>query len=214
MSFGRKSRQPQFQPFKVVLPTGDRIVQRYNDGAIEVVPKLSQASKHQLAQSNRAIKQLTNELIRRPGQERELINSQKQLFYDRLRRAIDEASNARVSQTRSDLARRFGGSLNATFGNDLLSRLERERLNATREAQTDSTLFGQYLLNAADQSRLLKLQALQGQMGALLGPAHAMLPSMMRNAEMMRETLSRQQQQQGSGFWQAIGSVARFALPF
>jgi hypothetical protein len=169
--------------------------------------QLTPTFRRNLNRNQTLIQQLTNQLVRPPQAETRRIQSYQNTFFDKLRNAINQSADASYSKTQSDLAKRFGGSLASTFGTDLLSRLEKNRLGAIEDARTEAELVGQQLFQEAEQSRIRKLQALQNQF--------SQLASALRDTDLMRQVLSRQQSENRSGgLLNILGRVARFSIPF
>lgn len=167
---------------------------------------LSSLSKSQLTKTQNYINQLSDELIQPPALESRRIESYQKQLFDRLYKTINESASLRSSETRSDLAQRFGGSLNSTFGADLLSRVEGERLGAIEGAKLDSLLFGHQLAEDANTARIRKLQALQGNLSDL--------SSTYRNANYMKETLLRQDREDRAQNRFSLLSTVTNLIPF
>lgn len=80
--------------------------------------------------------------------------------FEQLATSINDEAQQQRSQLESQNAQRFGGSLNATFGNDLLARQEAVRLANLQQARLATT--------EAAQERLAQQQAARQQRLALL----------------------------------------------
>jgi hypothetical protein len=147
-------------------------------------PKIPQASLDQLNWTQQAMSRLSRDLVQRPGAEAQKIESYQKQLFEKLSQAIHESADASLSRTQSNLAKRFGGSISSTFGTDLLSRIEKQRMQSISDAQLDASLTGYQLANELDQMKTRKLSALQGQFSHL--------SSQMHNSAYMREALRRQ----------------------
>lgn len=212
---GRKSSAPPppspLSTLEIRLPGGDRITQKVDDGNLVIQPVLSAFNRRELSRNQKRLSQLSQELVSTPSQEAKRIAQSQQAFFEKLRRSINESANLSTSKTQSDLAKRFGGSLNTTFGNDLLARIEKNRLGAITDAQADASLYGQELFNTAQQSRMQKIQLLQGQLNSILSPSTSLLPYSLRNAEMMRNVAERHQERQENRSLDTMLGVAGLA---
>ncbi len=193
MSFGSKPKQPEFSPFTFRLPTGDQVRQVYEDGRLIIEPVLSAFNRRQLLQNQRNIARLSQELGRSSTAENRQVASYRNQFLQQMRQAIDSSADLSRSQTLSDLSNRFGGRYSATFGNDLLSRLEKNRQSALSEASANALLLGEQLRNEADQNRIRRIQLLQGLNSGLQQPLQSSLSALMPNSQVMQQVLSRQQ---------------------
>lgn len=145
-----------------------------------------------------------------PAAEAKQIESYKKAFLDKLKNTIQDSTRLSLSQTQSDLAKRFGGSINTTFGADLLGQIEKNKLQAMQDAQLEATQVGRELYDDAQKARVQKLNALMG--------VYDQVYSKFRDQRMLKETMNRyisQQPQQSprrSLLGQAFSTVGRFAL--
>lgn len=192
MSFGRRSSNQSYSP---------------NQSALDF---LSPSTRSQVIKTQNSMAKLAGEIVKTPTVENKRVESYQKTLFDKLRKAIDETSNLRLAETESNLAQRFGGSLNSTFGNDLLGRIEKERLNAVENAKMDATLAGNQFAEDLNVSRINKLKALQGYFSNLSSTA--------RDTSYIKEMLARQANQDKSirrnKFMDIVSKATGFIFPF
>jgi hypothetical protein len=87
--------------------------------------------------------------------------------FDQLAQAINDEAQQQRSQLESQNAQRFGGSLNATFGTDLLARQEAARLSTLQQARLATTEAAQERLAQREANRQQRLGLLASVLDAL-----------------------------------------------
>jgi hypothetical protein len=188
------------------------VTQHHENGMLTSRTMLSPTNRRILADSQAQLSQLTAELSERPAAEVQQIQSFQDTFFNKLRHAIDTGFADDTDRTRSNLAHRFGGALQSTFGNDLLSRLDQNRLNAVKDAQADSLMAGHDLAADKDTSRLRRIQLLQNQ---IAGISQSAMDAAERG-QVFQNVLSRQNtlkpQRRGSMLRLLSGLISPFSL--
>jgi hypothetical protein len=174
---------------------------------------LSDFEQKQYLTDQKRLARLTGELMRQPRAEAKQAQSFQEMFVNQLRSTIDESVNSSLSDARSDLAKRFGGAYNATFGNDLLSKIEGERFKSIRDAKIDASLMGQQLLENANQARMQKIQLLQGQLSNLQAAGYLQFH---RSPDILNGAVNRYQSNESNrgGILGKVLGAARNFLPF
>lgn len=108
--------------------------------------------------SQDALQNLAQNLAQPSDQMVQNINQQSQDFYNLQAQNINNESNNEYDQTESDLAKRFGGAYNATFGATTLGQIQKNRLNALATAGEQATLYGQDLYNQDQANQINRFQ--------------------------------------------------------
>ena len=169
MSLGRRRRQPEPAPiqplttrFEVNAPTGDRVISEQVGTTQRINTELSPLSQRLVGLSSNEVNRLANTLAR-PNKQREqkLVDLSNRQFTS-LSDAINRSADDQVSLLRSQNAQRFGGSLNSTFGNDAIARVEGERQRELRDARLSSDLDATNRLRAEDTDRINRLNVFNG----------------------------------------------------
>ncbi len=209
--------------FQFTLPSGDRLKQAFSQKQILTMPQLSARNQQRVNQLTAGLDRLTADFLGGNVSEAKQAASYRDAFFEKLRGAINEGAAGSADEIRSDLAKRFGGTSYATFGNDLLARVEKNRLNALSGAKLDAEAAANQLLQDLEHRKLQRIQTLQGQLSALREPLYSVMPYAFRNAEqhintqMMREALKRQQAPQPkkkSSTLSTLANIAGKALDF
>lgn len=161
MSSGRKKTKaptiaapPQVTQYQFNSPTGD-LYSTLREGNIESYNSALTAQKQRAVQtSNQALSDLADDLSYRDSRRAEAIESRARDFYDLQADAINSQANDMLSTAKSDLSKRFGGTYNATFGNDFLARMEKNRLNQLSGASKEASLLAEDMYQQDETSRL------------------------------------------------------------
>lgn len=193
MSLGsRRSGGPDFQElanslglggsrqYTIATPDGDTLTHIIEQGGESISTRLSPRNQTLLDQANRGVEEVLQQLSATPSQDIEQSNAIRDQLFGRLSTAINEASSQTSGQTRSDLSKRLGGQYNSTFGNELLSRIERERLGAIGDAQVDADSTAQQYLDQQQAMRYQRLNLLNDQIQRITAPLNSLLPDSMR----------------------------------
>ena len=170
MSFGSKkssgdvkvSAPPRITQTDFTLPSGDRFTSRSKGRTQYFESFLNPQSQAVVDESLQGLQGLAREL-RAPDQDRlKQIAQRGQDFYDLQASGINAAYDDRLKQTQADLNKRFGGAYNATFGTDLIARLENERVGSLGGAMKESGLLAEDLVSADEASRMNRFALFEG----------------------------------------------------
>lgn len=224
MSLGRKKNKDVSAP-KIVapprvteaeygLPTGDRYLSRQEGHRETTESLLSPMTRETVARGQQALVDLAGELSSPDARRMQEIHRRGQDFFDLQAQGIHADADARFAQTASDLSRRFGGSYNATFGTDLLGRLEMNRLNQLYAARKEAALYGEDLARADEDSRIRRFQLFQNYLGDLNNQArgHATMGATLLQNERNRDqdlAIMRAQLAQQAGRYNQQAELAR-----
>ncbi len=176
MSIGRKKTKvsepkiaapPAITQGEYTLPTGDRYLSRQQGHREITEALLSPLTRQTVDRGQQAMVQLADELARPDARRMADIQERSQTFFERQARGIHEEADDQVMRAASDLGKRFGGTYNATFGTDLLARLEQNRLEQLAAARLDASLYGEDLARADEESRIQRFQLFQNYLGDL-----------------------------------------------
>lgn len=240
MSFGREKRTPAPPPrppeppritrVETLSPLGDQVVTEEAGNVQRTFSKLSTPTRRILDTSRNAVQGLATQLASPDStRQRDLQRLQEDLFSSQAA-AINSASDRSAGAIRSQNAQRFGGALNATFGNQLLGELEGQRQRSLADARLESDLIARELENTRTQSRIQRLQVFQGLLNNSVQPLFnsnrdaAQVLDNARDRSLRRiEALERQSQNQerqrqtrrsafGSTFGSLLGGVGGFLL--
>jgi hypothetical protein len=167
MPIGRKKKTtdiqapPPVSSVSYTSPLGDvfTTVQRGARQLNQVT--LSPGSQRLVEDSRLGMQQSVNELGVSTPERLQQIRDRGADFYSGLADVINEESGREQSKLRSQMAQRFGGSLGATFGNDLLARQENNRLRRLTDARQQAGLLGEDLYREDEADRTRRLNAFQ-----------------------------------------------------
>lgn len=181
MSLGRKKAKevkivapPPITRVEFNSPTGDRYVTTTSGGKQTFESYLNPTTKMTVQESLKGLNQLAKELNQPDPVRQQAIDQRSRDFYDLQATGINRDADAQISKTRSNLAQRFGGAYNATFGTNLLARLEENRLGQLAEAHKQSALLGEDLYRADENSRIRRFSLFQNYLADLNNQARGL----------------------------------------
>ena len=170
MTLGRKPAKvknpviaapPQITEAAFTAPTQDQYYVQREGNQQQFGANLSPATYQTVQSSQDALQSLADELSS-PDEQRMMDIAQKGLDYYALQaQGINAESDERFSQAQSDLAKRFGGAFNSTFGTDFLARLEQNRLSQLSSAAKDASLVAEDLYTQDEESRMRRFELFQ-----------------------------------------------------
>ncbi len=161
MSVGKKASvkapainaPPQVTQYDFLSPTGDRYTSRRENNFEINESFLTPQTRQTIGTSLDALDNLASELhmpdVRRVNQ----INQRGLDFYNLQAQGINAEADQIFGKAASDLSKRFGGTYNATFGTDYLSRLENNRLSNLSNAGKEAMLLAEDLYLQDEDSR-------------------------------------------------------------
>lgn len=167
MPFGRKKANPV-----KIAPSGPAVLRtRTGDGqgnlsTSEITPDGTLLTDTQLSPERQALGQLSQRNLTRLATElsqggtatdRDTARRLSESTYTSLSRTINGESSAQRDLVRSELSRRFGGTTAATFGNELLARVEGERLGSLSQARAEADAAGADQLRDLENARIQRL---------------------------------------------------------
>ncbi len=180
MSFGKKksktpkikiSAPPAIQQFEFRSPTGD-VFKTRQEGTTQVnESQLGDFSQNVVSQSQQGISNLADALKRPDAQRAADIRRRSDDQFQLQAQNINQEADTIFSKARSTLAKRFGGSINSTFGNDLLARLEGNRLGQLTDARRRSNLLGEQLALSDEDSKIRRIGVFQSFLNDLTAQA-------------------------------------------
>lgn len=182
MAFGKKKSKapkapapvaPAMTQVEVRSPLGDAYITRSENGALINEARLSPHSAQLLNDARDELGALTRSLGRSDGDRAASIERASRDLYAREAEAIQKDATVAAEKARSQMARRFGGSLNASFGADQLARLESSRLGALGEARQRSRDVAEGLASQDDASRARRMGLLMDVLNQYNGQAQA-----------------------------------------
>ena len=159
VSAPRISAPPSITQYQYQTPTGDMYSVARNGNTEMNQSILSPQTEATVATSQEALGNLASDLNQTDPQLVQDIAQKSQNFYDLQAQNINHNADALNSQTQSDLAQRFGGAYNATFGTTLLGQQNKNRLNQLYSASKDATMYGQNLYQQDQQNKIQRFQA-------------------------------------------------------
>lgn len=186
MSLGRKKKktkkvvvksQPTIQTVDYLSPTGDRFTTTVDNGVQSFGSSLGAPTQSIVNESLQGMLDLAKDLREPDGARQEAITQRSRDFYDLQARGINRTADERLFQTQSDLSKRFGGTYNATFGGDLLARMERDRQDRLSDAQKESSLLGEDLYRNDEDSRIRRFSLFQNYLNDLNNQARGLQTS-------------------------------------
>jgi hypothetical protein len=185
MSLGRKKKTPVKKEIKIVAPpaitqvafnspTGDRYVTTTRGSEQTFESFLTPTTRSTVEESLKGLQNLAKELNQPDPVRQQAINQRSQDFFNLQASGINSSANAQLAQTRTSLAKRFGGAYNATFGTNLLAQMENNRLGQLAEAQKQSGLMGEELYRADEDSRVRRFSLFQNYLADLNNQARGL----------------------------------------
>jgi hypothetical protein len=148
------SAPPQVTNVEFISPLGDQYGMERQDNKQIADATLSPLTAHTIRTSQEALLDLANEFYA-PDSERVQDIADKSLDYFELQaQGINTQADDILSQAQSDLSKRFGGTYNATFGADYLSRLENNRLTQLSNAAKEAALVAEEMYSRDEDSRM------------------------------------------------------------
>ncbi|MDX2083831.1 MAG: hypothetical protein SFZ03_00380 [Candidatus Melainabacteria bacterium] len=165
MSFGRKKNDspppvqapPAITRVEFNAPIGDRFISEVVGSTQTAKAELSPFTQALVDQSADAALEALSGLIQPDATRSAQIQQRADDYFQDLSRTINDSADDAIRRTQSGLARRFGGSANATFGNDLIDRLERSRQQELAGARRNANLLGEELSQNDETSRVRRL---------------------------------------------------------
>lgn len=167
MSSGRKKSKnkikapPPITRTEYNLPTGDNFTTSTEGGTQRFTSSLSGATSNLVRQSQSGLETLAKELRRPSSQRARDIRKRGDDFFDLQAESINENADDLFKRTQSNLNQRFKGSLNSTFGSDLLSKVEDDRLNRLMRSRKESNLLAEDLFKSDEDSRVRRFALFQ-----------------------------------------------------
>lgn len=152
---------PQIQQVDFSAPTGDRFLSKTQGNSELFESVLSPQTQGTVNESLNALQNLANEINNPDANRLEEIRQRSQDFYDLQAQGINESTDDTLASTQSSLGKRFGGAYNATFGADLLARIEKNRSQQLASARKEAALFGEDLYQSDEDSRLRRFTMFQ-----------------------------------------------------
>ncbi len=159
ISAPRISAPPSINNYQFQAPTGDAYAVTRNGNTERSQTFLTPQTQAIVATSQEALGNLASDLNQTDPQRVQDIAQTSQNFYDLQAQNINTNADTLDSQTQSDLAQRFGGAFNATFGTTLLGQQNKNRLNQLYNASKDATLYGQNIYQQDQQNKIQRFQA-------------------------------------------------------
>lgn len=158
---------PAIQQIDFNLPTGDRYISS-NQGRVETFEsQLSPLTQATVSESMSALQNLAQEINQPDSVRQAAIDQRSQDFFNSQARGINEDADLRLSQTQSDLSKRFGGAYNSSFGADMLARVENNRLLRLSDARQQASLLGEDLTQNDQDNRIKRFALFQNYLGDL-----------------------------------------------
>ncbi len=177
MSFGKKESKnngkikinapPPITQYEFNSPTGDVFKSRTEGGRQISEAHLSPLTRQMANRSQQNLLGLSAEFGKSDRERAADIRARAQDLFDMQARGINEDADDIMSKARSNLSRRFGGSHAATFGTDLMSRLEKDRLAELSDARRQAGLLGEDLFNSDEDSRMRRFNVFLGYLNTL-----------------------------------------------
>lgn len=181
MSSGRKkSKSPkikapaQITKTEYALPTGDTYTTETLGGTQRFSANLSGRTRGLVEQSQQAL-QLLGKEINRPGDLRAKdIKDRGDDFFALQSEGINKSADDLLKKTKTDLNKRFKGSYNATFGTNLLSKVEDDRLNRLGRSRKEASLLAEDLFKSDEDSRIRRFSTFQNYLGDINNQARGL----------------------------------------
>ena len=182
MSSGRKpakikapniSAPPTISQTRFDAPSGDSYLTRQEKGTQITESILSANTRNTVGQAQQALSSLSEELNAPDARRIEDIRQRATDFYDLQADGINQQSDETLGRAASALSKRFGGALNASFGSDLLSRVEADRASQLNSARQQAALYGEDLYSQDENSRMQRYQLFQNYLTDLNGQARS-----------------------------------------
>lgn len=139
---------------------GDRVVAEWQGNTLYSTLFPSQQTQTQLTTAQRGMTELTQALAQPARQEQREAQHLADQQFEQARTVIRQEADRTRDALRSQNAERFGGSLNATFGQTALAEVERQRETQLQQARQEADWEAQGRLQALQDSRLQRLGAL------------------------------------------------------
>ncbi|MCE3236563.1 MAG: hypothetical protein K0Q50_2754 [Vampirovibrio sp.] len=170
MTLGRKpekvktpviSAPPQITQAEFTAPTLDQyqVTRSGNQQQFDAV--LSPLTRQTIQSSQEALQSLADELSASDAQRMLDIAGKGLDYYTLQSQGINAEADGIASKAQSDLARRFGGAYNATFGATYLAGLEQNRLAQLSKAAKEATLVAEDLAAQDEESRVRRFALFQ-----------------------------------------------------
>ncbi|MBK8191267.1 MAG: hypothetical protein IPK79_12555 [Vampirovibrionales bacterium] len=181
MAFGKKKsglkaprlRPPAMTQIETRTPLGDAFITRNENGALINESRLSPQSAQIVADARDELGALTRSLGRTDSQRAGEIDRAQRELYKLEASGIESDAGLAAEKLRSQLSRRFGGSLNASFGGDLLARMDSGRLNALADARQRAGAAAQEMTAQDEASRLRRANTLMSLLSQYQGQAQS-----------------------------------------
>jgi hypothetical protein len=181
MSSGRKKSKPPkivapppTTRVEVSTPSGDRFVTVKNGSTQTFESYLTPETRSTVEASLKGMQTLAQELNQPDAARQNGIDRRAQDFFDLQAANINSQADSIIAKTRSNLAKRFGGAYNATFGTNLLAGLEGNRLGQLAEASKQASLLGEDLYTADENSRVRRFTMFQNYLADLNNQARGL----------------------------------------
>lgn len=183
MSLGRKKTKtkvvkvealPPITRVETVSPTGDRFITQTQGGVQTFQSQLAPETQVTVQESLKGLQQLAQSLNQPDAARQNAIDQRSQDFFDLQAKGINADADAQLAQTRVNLAKRFGGAYNATFGVGLLNQLQQNRLSQLSDAHKQAALLGENLYQQDEDSRIRRFSLFQNYIADLNNQARGL----------------------------------------
>jgi hypothetical protein len=158
---------PQTTQVEFNAPTGDRYLTAQEGNRQVFTSQLGGRTQGTVDAALGGLQQLAQELNQPDSARMADIRQRGQDYYDLQAEGINADADTALSRTRSDLSKRFGGAYNASFGADLLARIENNRIGSLSDARKDASLYAEDLQQSDEASRLNRFTAFQNYLADL-----------------------------------------------
>lgn len=181
MSSGRKKSEvpeikapPTITRTEFANPLGDRFISETKKNTQSVFSELSPVTQGMVNRSLSGMIRLFDEIDAPDAVRQQAINQRADDFYNLQAAGLNRDHDDRMKQTRSDLSKRFGGTYNATFGTDLMSRMERDHGSLLGDVRLQANLLGEDLRRDDQADRLQRFALFQNFLGDLNNQAQGL----------------------------------------
>lgn len=222
MSLGRKkeSTPPPPPPVEAPAPALNRAIYTNAQGDVTTtfVDGQSQYTSTRLSPGNQRLRNLGQQQVERlanafaqplPNLDQEH-NALSNRLFDQIAQALNDGLDRVRGQVASSNAQRFGGSLNSTFGTQLLRDVEADRGRQLQSARLDADLQAEDTVNARFQqqenARLTRLNVFSSLLGGLSGQSQLY-------GQLGAETLDSSRRQRDARLAQIENLQAQYSQP-
>lgn len=145
----------------VNTPTGDQYVSATQGNDQTFQSNLTPQTQATVQSSLKGLQTLAQQLNQPDAIRQNAINQRTQDFYNLQAKGINDNSDKQIAKTRSNLAQRFGGTYNATFGANFLAQMENNRLSQLSQAQQQAALYGEDLARQDQNNQMQRFSLFQ-----------------------------------------------------